>query len=412
MTGRPRAVFISPLAPARTGNGLAMRMGLFADALAEFAELTIVVAPVAGDAGGGESLAGAHVHVVPVAGRTETQFALLSRIRDERARLAAFRDYGKPSLAAHLSPSVLADIVDRVADRRPDIVHIGRSYLSPCVERLPPGVAATLDLDEDDRASYASQARLARARGRPFLADWLEQEGEACDQLVERWRPHFRRAFVACAEDGLRLARRHTGLTWEVARNAVPIPPRRPKRDDGATMLFVGGLGYAPNAEGVLWFCREVLPRLRSKSAPSCRLWIAGAASEAVAELARHPRVSLLGRVDSVAPLYERATLALAPLRAGGGTRVKLLEAAAHRTASVATFEASRGMDWPLDAAGWTARSPEAFASACRAALSDAVERDRRAARGYNWARRRYGRDRVVAGLARSLSQIFEETRT
>ena len=411
MTRRPRAVFISPIAPARTGNGLAMRMGQFADALAAFAELTIVIAPVAGDAGGSDSFEGGRVHVVPVAGRTETQFAMLSRMRDERSRLAAFRDYGKPSLAAHLSPSVLADISNCVADCRPDIVHIGRSYLSPCVERVPAGVVATLDLDEDDNASYASQARLARARGERFLADWLEQEGEACDRLVARWRPSFRRAFVASAEDGLRLAGRHPGLSWEVARNAVPIPRRRPKRDDGATMLFVGGLGYAPNAEGVLWFCREVLPRLRSMSAPSCRLWIAGAESPAVAELTRHPRVNWLGRVDSVGPLYERATLALAPLRAGGGTRIKLLEAAAHRTASVATFEASRGVDWPRDAAGWTARSPEAFASACRAALSDAVERDRRAARGHNWARRRCARDRVVAGLARSLSRVFGETR-
>ncbi len=410
MTRRPRAVLISPIAPARTGNGLAMRMGQFAEALAKIAELTIVVAPVAGDAG--ESFDGGPVQIVPIVGRTDTHFSMLSRIRDERSRLEAFRDYGKPSLAAHLSPPVLADISSRVAACRPDIVHIGRSYLSPCVERLPPGVAATLDLDEDDQASFSSQARLARARGQDIRAAWLEQEGVACDRLVARWRRNFRRVFVANAEDGLRLARRHPGLAWEAARNAVAIPPRRAKRDDGETLLFVGGLGYEPNAEGMLWFCREVLPRLQSISAKSCRLWIAGGGSQAVAALAKHPRVTLLGRVENVGPLYERATLALAPLRAGGGTRIKLLEAAAHRTASVSTFEASRGIDWPLGAAGWNARSSEAFAFACRAALSDAAERDMRAARGRDWARRHYARDRVVAELARSLARTLEETRT
>ncbi len=246
MTRRPRAVLISPIAPARTGNGLAMRMGQFAEALAKIAELTIVVAPVAGDAG--ESFDGGPVQIVPIVGRTDTHFSMLSRIRDERSRLEAFRDYGKPSLAAHLSPPVLADISSRVAACRPDIVHIGRSYLSPCVERLPPGVAATLDLDEDDQASFSSQARLARARGQDIRAAWLEQEGVACDRLVARWRRNFRRVFVANAEDGLRLARRHPGLAWEAARNAVAIPPRRAKRDDGETLLFVGGLGYEPNA--------------------------------------------------------------------------------------------------------------------------------------------------------------------
>jgi glycosyltransferase involved in cell wall biosynthesis len=409
MTRRPRAVFISPIAPARTGNGLAMRMGQFAEALAAIAELDIIVAPVAGDAGGGESFAGARVQVASIVGRTDTQFAMLSRIDDAHSRLDAFRDYGKPSLAAPLSPSALADIADRVAACRPDFVHIGRSYLSPCVERVPRRVAATLDLDEDDRMSFSSQARLARARGQDAQAAWLEQEGVACDRLVARWRLNFQRVFVAVAEDGFRLARRHPGLAWERVRNAVPIPPRRPKRDDGETLLFVGGLGYGPNADGVLWFCQEVLPRLRSRSAGSCRLWIAGGGVRAVAALARHPRVSLLGRVDSVASLYERATLALAPMRAGGGTRIKLLEAAAHGTASVATFEATQGIDWPSGAAGWRARSSEAFAAACRTALSEPGERKRRAGRGQNWVRRYCARDRVVAGLARALARTFEE---
>jgi polysaccharide biosynthesis protein PslH len=149
----------------------------------------------------------------------------------------------------------------------------------------------------------------------------------------------------------------------------------------------------------VLWFCREVLPRLRARP----RLLIAGAGGGPdIGALADHPRITVLGRVADVAPLYRRANLALAPLHSGGGTRIKLLEASAHRTASVSTDCAAAGIGWPRDAGGWRERSAFEFARACETALADPGERDRRAARGLDWVVRHHSRPRVVSELARS----------
>ena len=121
-------------------------------------------------------------------------------------------------------------------------------------------------------------------------------------------RPRFRRAFVASSEDGRRLARRHPGWSGSTSGMQSRFPLRRPKRNDGATLLFVGGLGYAPERGGrAVVLPRSRCARLRAPSARSCRLWIAGAGSPAVAELTCHPRVNWLGRVDRVAPLYENA---------------------------------------------------------------------------------------------------------
>jgi len=413
MTRALRAVFLSPIAPAKTGNGLAMRMGQFADALARVADLSVIVVPAAGDTGFRAQIsagAEAHTRLIEIDAPGDTHFLLLSRISDPLARLEAFRAYGKPSLARRLSAPVLADIARRIETFRPDIVHIGRSYMLPCAAVVPGDTPVTCDLDEDDWTSYVGQARIARLRGDIVRSGWLGQEGVACDRLIARWRQRLRRIFVASPAEGQGLAFRHPGLKWEVAENSVEIPRRSSKRDDGETLLFVGSLGYGPNADGLLWFHQHVLPRLRAGAARPCRLIIAGGnGGPKISALARHPRIVLLGRVADLAPLYRRATLAVAPLHSGGGTRIKLLEAAAHGTASVATELAAAGIGWPRESGGWQARSVSEFARACEEGLASKVERDRRAARGLDWVTRHHSRPRVVSRLARSFIAALDQ---
>lgn len=408
-----RAVFISPIAPACCGNGLAMRMGLFAEALSKIARVDVIVVPVAGATGNATCFAqdiGVRLHPVEIASRIDTYFSLLSRIPGEQQRLEAFRAYGKPSLSRGLSAPVLAEIARIVAACRPDLIHVGRSYLLPCVADLPSDVTLTLDLDEDDRASFASQASLARTRGHSARAEWLEQEGLACDAQIGRHHARFQRIFVASRSEAVALSQRHAGIACETAQNAIEIPRRTTRRDDGKTLLFIGSLGYAPNNEGVAWLACEVLPRLRARAGGACRLLIAGAQPPpAVAALARHPRIAVLGYVADLTPLYQHATLALAPLHAGGGTRIKLLEAAAHRVASVATHAAAAGIDWPRDAGGWRATAPEAFARACELGFTDAAERDRRANAALSWVQRFHARARLLTRLARNLAAALDQ---
>ena len=109
---RPTIAFLSPIEPAMTGNGLAMRMGQFADALAAFADVHVIVISAAGRLAGVARVKTPNItiHEIETSRRTDTQFNLLSRIADDDARLAAFRAYGKPSLARFVSASVLGDL--------------------------------------------------------------------------------------------------------------------------------------------------------------------------------------------------------------------------------------------------------------------------------------------------------------
>jgi glycosyltransferase involved in cell wall biosynthesis len=393
--------------PDRTGNGLAMRMSLFVEALTQIAEVDLIVVPVAGGTTTPPPLLqrlGIRIHLVEAQGREDTAFKLLARVSDPRQRQGLFEDYGKPSLASFLSAPVVAEIRTIVQACRPDHMHIGRSYLAPSLLCLSEATPVSIDLDEDDRTAFASQAALAKARGDRAMADWLTQEGLACDALIAHYAPRFRQVFVSSRQEARALGQRHPLPGLAVVENAVAIPARLPGRDDGATLAFVGSLSHAPNAEGISWFAGEVLPRLRANGV-ACRLLVAGAqAPERIAALARHPRISLLGFVPDIAGLYRQTTLALAPLRAGGGTRIKLLEAAAHEVASVATPLGAAGLDWPDRTGGWIAADARQFAQACREALADAAERKRRAALARSWVRRHHAREVLVKRIRRLLA--------
>ena len=102
---RPRVLFIAPTLPALTGNGLAMRMGVFAEALARWADVDLAVVPVAG--GGVENTPFLQSLDLRLSGvcwdrRPDTHYTLLSRVANPAARLQTFRAYGKPSIASAL----------------------------------------------------------------------------------------------------------------------------------------------------------------------------------------------------------------------------------------------------------------------------------------------------------------------
>jgi glycosyltransferase involved in cell wall biosynthesis len=104
----------------------------------------------------------------------------------------------------------------------------------------------------------------------------------------------------------------------------------------------VGDFTYAPNREGLHFLVDEVMPRVWGRR-PATRLSVAGRGSERVRGV--DERVSLLGFVDDLRPLYETAACAIVPLLRGGGTPLKFIEALAHGLPVVATPRAAAGLE-------------------------------------------------------------------
>ncbi|MCI5073610.1 glycosyltransferase [Oricola sp.] len=367
-----KTLFIAPMLPDDAGNGLAMRMGTFLEALSELGETDLLAVPVFGSGTGESTLCrrlGIEPRIIDVAGRLETHFALLRNLPDPEARLAAFRDYGKPSTTAGLSVPVMQDIRQFAAERSYDLIHVARSYLLPVIDAWPKGERPTIsvDLDEDDAETHRRIASLHSLRGDAYTARWLEAEAQAYERVTAQWLPAADIAQIASEGESGTTANRH-GIRPTVAVNTVSVPPEVRRDPVERTLLFVGGFGYFPNLDAAFWLLEAVLSRTRDLCGDTVSMTIVGRnPPKRLRTLAEQSGVELLAPEGDLAHLYARASIALVPLRAGGGSRIKLLEAAAHLVPIVATSAGAENSGFVDGEDIRIADTAEAIAEACQA---------------------------------------------
>jgi glycosyltransferase involved in cell wall biosynthesis len=174
---------------------------------------------------------------------------------------------------------------------------------------------------------------------------------------------------------------------WRAAHPGRALP------GDRRRVVFVGSMDDHANVDAARWFAEGAWPRLRARR-PELTLTLVGRSPTAeVQALARVPGVEVTGTVDDVRPFYREAILSLVPLRVGGGSRLKILEAMAAGVPVVSTrlgaegLEAQDGVDIRLadsEDALSAAAAQLAEDSAARAGLGQAGRALVRAR--YDWA--------------------------
>ena len=177
-------------------------------------------------------------------------------------------------------------------------------------------------------------------------------------------------------------------------------------RERPAHLVFSGSMDWHPNEDAVVHFVHETLPRIRA-AAPDITFTIVGRNPGArVRDLASHPGVVVTGTVDDVRPWLGEASVYVVPLRAGSGTRLKILEALAMGKAVVSTTVGAEGLPFESGREFVAADGCEPFADAVVGLLRDKARRDALGAAG---------RDRVVAHhawstIARDFEKYCQET--
>lgn len=161
----------------------------------------------------------------------------------------------------------------------------------------------------------------------------------------------------------------------------------RTETPDEEIVFFVGDLTWPPNAEGLGWFEREVWPLIR-RDRPAARVEVLGRGVPA----SSHERFRYLGEGGDTRPHWARAAVSIVPLRAGGGTRLKILEAAAAGVPVVSTRLGAEGLTLAEGTEILLREDPAAFAEAVSTLLSDrglgrrqAVAARRRVEDSYGW---------------------------
>ena len=176
----------------------------------------------------------------------------------------------------------------------------------------------------------------------------------------------------------------------------------------GEVLLFVGLQTYEPNRDAATFFAREVLPLVRARR-PTARFRVVGRhGPAAVAQLRGLPGVELVGEVPDIATELAAASISVVPIRFGGGTRIKVLEAFAHGVPVVSTTVGCEGLDVVDGVHLRVADGPEAFAAACCEMLE---HRDRRTAMSAE-AHALWDRRHRWTAVAPAVGEIIEAART
>jgi len=206
--------------------------------------------------------------------------------------------------------------------------------------RRGPGRAAPRIVLDEHNVEYDVHRQIAGGRGgrvrRLFSAvNWrkMRREEHAVWERVDG-------VTVTSAADAARVRAARPGARVAVVPNAVDVDRFRPRAGDPApdrsTLLFFGALDYYPNLEGLLWFLDEVWPRVL-ESHPAARLRILGRRPPPALVARQGPRVEVAGFVEDLRPSLAAAAGVIVPLRLGGGTRLKILEAMAMERPVVST---------------------------------------------------------------------------
>lgn len=281
-----------------------------------------------------------------------------------------------------------------VRDGAYDVLQVEETILAPYFRSMPRDRQRHRVLTLHN-VHFLQDLRLARIEpslrwqaSRRFNAMWMRYYEPRVSAAVDR-------VITMSAEDRVLLQSRAPGVCAEVIPNGVDTHALRPLQpaEGPPALVFVGSMMYRPCVDAAVWLVREILPLVR-RTHPGVEVWIVGRGQVPEVTALAGNGVFVTGEVEDVEPYYRRATLAVAPLRAGGGTRLKILEAMALGRVVVSTTVGAEGLRVDHDTHLAIADDAPSLANAIASLLNDPERRDRlaRAARAlveaeYDWDR-------------------------
>jgi sugar transferase (PEP-CTERM/EpsH1 system associated) len=249
------------------------------------------------------------------------------------------------AVAKYRSPAYRARLEHLLATESYDAIVC--DFLPPAVNlpaRLPcPSIVFTHNVEAEIWRRHAEQATNPVSR-RLLTQQWrrmLRFEGAALERfdlvlaVSDADSRTFERLYPGSVKAPVHVVQ--TGVDTSYFTPSAEAPSR-------AHMVFTGSMDWLPNEDGMTYFCREILPRVRQLE-PDATLSIIGRApTPAVRKLGEIPGVEVTGRVDDVRPHIARGAVYVVPLRIGGGTRLKIFEAMSMAKAVVSTTIGAEGL--------------------------------------------------------------------
>ena len=252
-----------------------------------------------------------------------------------------------------------------------DVVHFDTIGLAPYRPLVQDTVATTLT-----HHNIESHLLFRRAENttNPAAKAYFRLEGRRVEALERGTAASFA-AHITCSQlDSARLRRIVPGARSLVVPNGVDCDYFRPNGNPirPNSLIFVGTMNWYPNVDAMLFFLKDIWPLLKARI-PTLTLDIAGSNPPAVIlELGKSlPGVTVHGYVPDIRPLLDSAAIFVCPIRDGGGTKLKILDAFAMGKCVVAHPIACEGINATAGHEVVHARTPEEYEIAITSLLND-----------------------------------------
>jgi glycosyltransferase involved in cell wall biosynthesis len=340
----------------------------------------------------------AHVHAFPIPQELHRGRLLWDHARSV-ARRRAYTMY------AYESSAFRACVRQLLATRRYALAHVDSldlvTYL-PMLQELPVVCA---------HHNIESLLLRRRARGERSLLRraYIALQAELLARVERDWWPRVALNVVVSEADGRQLRSRAPAAPMVVVPNGVDVSAFRPAPGREKGLVFVGGANWFPNSDALEYFCREILPHIRRRLGERVPVrWVGRCTDGDVAHYRDRYGVELTGYVDDVRPFVRDAACYIAPLRVGGGTRLKILDAWAMGKAVVSTSVGSEGLHVANRTNILTCDRPEEFAEGVMTVLTDKDLRTRLGQNARATAERYYSWEVISGPMLRAYEQVLQ----
>lgn len=376
---KPKLLFIGPVWPAETGNGLAMRAGSLVRALHEKYAISLLVL-ASNDFN--KDLMDTEIQNLCDA----CQSFLIPKSEPKRGRVMKKIFGPLPEMWDGATKPFLKRINAQYDTQNFDVVFVFRFYLFPYVRKfLKNATKAVLDLDELDSQAFFRMADIYQRNGRLPKSNWLTRQAKAILVQERKHLASFHSISVSSEKE-------KSTLTQLIGNHSIVVVPNIAVQKDSLKLeeakevfrfLFIGSFAHYPNVDAVMYFCSEILPQIERRTNRRLAIDILGRSSLILKDfLSNYPTVSLHGQVDDLSQYYKHCHAVIVPLRAAGGTRIKILEAFQYGRPVVSTVIGVEGLTCEHNQELLIAEDESEFIECCLRLIDEPELREKLASAG------------------------------